>query len=139
MSRSGYNDYEGDDDDDEWRQIMWRGAVTRAIRGKRGQAFLREMIGAMDAMPEKRLVPGVLKSGCGVCAIGSVGVQRGVDMAALDPEYPPAIAAAFGISTAMVREIEWKNDQAGGYSETPEARWLRVRAWAETLTTETRR
>ena len=51
MSRSGYTD----DFDDQWALIRWRGAVTSAIRGKRGQEFLREMAAAMDAMPEKSL------------------------------------------------------------------------------------
>lgn len=61
MSRSGYyEDYEHD-----WYQIMWRGAVKRAIRGKRGQAFLREMLTALDALPEPRLIAEKLESGTG--------------------------------------------------------------------------
>lgn len=131
MSRSGYNDYEDDGDGSQWRQIMWRGTVASAVRGKRGQAFLREMVDALDAMPEKRLVHHVLEGECGVCAIGSVGVRRGLDMTALDPDDPGPIADAFGIAPPLVREIEWKNDQCGGRDETPEARWKRMRSWAE--------
>lgn len=56
MSRSGYVD----DMCDQWALIRYRGAVSSAIRGKRGQAFLREMLAALDAMPEKRLISGVL-------------------------------------------------------------------------------
>jgi hypothetical protein len=63
MSRSGYSD----DCDDQWRHIMWWGAVTSSIRGKRGQAFLREMRDALDAMPEKRLAPDALVRGGEVC------------------------------------------------------------------------
>jgi hypothetical protein len=37
MSRSGYSD-----DLENWSLIRWRGAVASAIRGRRGQAFLRE-------------------------------------------------------------------------------------------------
>ena len=44
----------------EWSLIRYRGAVKSAIRGKRGQAFLREMLAALDAMPEKRLSAGAL-------------------------------------------------------------------------------
>lgn len=44
MSRSGYND-----DCDGWALIRWRGAVNSAINGKRGQAFLRELVAALDA------------------------------------------------------------------------------------------
>ena len=40
MSRSGYSD-----DLDNWDLIRWRGQVSSAIRGKRGQGFLRELAG----------------------------------------------------------------------------------------------
>jgi hypothetical protein len=51
VSRSGYSDgCEG------WDLIRWRGAVESAIRGKRGQAFLKELLAALDALPEKKLV-----------------------------------------------------------------------------------
>jgi hypothetical protein len=56
MSRSGYTE----DCEDQWQLIRWRGAVRSAIRGKRGQAFLRELLAALDAMPEKRLIAGDL-------------------------------------------------------------------------------
>ena len=52
MSRSGYSDDEGE----PGQFAMWSGQVASAIRGKRGQAFLREMAEAMDAMPDKRLI-----------------------------------------------------------------------------------
>lgn len=45
MSRSGYNDYSIDN----WDLIRWRGQVASAIKGKRGQAFLRELIEALVA------------------------------------------------------------------------------------------
>lgn len=125
MSRSGYTE----DCDDQWRHIMWRGTVASAIRGKRGQAFLREMAEALDAMPEKRLVPHVLVQAGEVCAIGSVGAKRGVAMEALDPENPQQIAGAFGVAAPLVQEIEWMNDEAGPHKETPEQRWQRMRAW----------
>ena len=109
---------------------MWRGAVASSIRGKRGQAFLRELIEVLDAMPEKRLIANDLVKDGAVCAIGSVGVQRGVALEKLDPDYPEQIAEAFGIAAALVREIEWINDEGGLYAETPEIRWCRMRAWA---------
>ena len=52
MSRAGYTD----DMDDYWSWIRYRGAVRSAIRGRRGQAFLKEMLAALDALPEKRLI-----------------------------------------------------------------------------------
>ncbi len=141
MSRSGYTDDYGDDD-----PLMlgrWRGAVLSSIQGKRGQAFLREMIAALDAMPEKRLishdlvqhapafVPPEIAMPC-VCAIGSVGLKRGVAMEALDPHEADQIADTFGIAVALVREIEFENDECGRHRETPEERWSRMRSWAKT-------
>ena len=138
MSRSGYNDCD-DGDGAEWGQVMWRGAVASAMRGKRGQAFLREMVEALDAMPEKRLLAHVIKEECGVCAIGSVGVRRGLDMTKLDPEDPRPIAEAFGIAASLVQEIEWLNDECGWIHETPEARWQRMRIWVESAIVEAKR
>ena len=51
MSRSGYSE-----DCDGWALVRWRGAVKSAIRGQRGQAFLRELLAALDAIPDKRLI-----------------------------------------------------------------------------------
>ncbi|GHH09211.1 hypothetical protein GCM10008023_05570 [Sphingomonas glacialis] len=126
MGRSGYTE---DGDFDNWSHIRWRGQVASAMKGKRGQEFLRELIGALDALPEKRLIAHDLSTGGNVCAIGSVGIQRGVDMSKLDPEDPWAIAEAFGIAQQMVREIEYMNDE-GAYDETPEQRWRRMHRWA---------
>jgi hypothetical protein len=36
--------------------IRWQGVVKSAIRGKKGQAFLKELLSALDAMPEKKLI-----------------------------------------------------------------------------------
>ncbi|TPN44888.1 hypothetical protein [Mesorhizobium sp. B1-1-7] len=124
MSRSGYID----DMDDQWAHIRWRDAVKAAIRGKRGQAFLREMLAAMDALPEKKLVSSELETEGQVCAIGSVGRVRGIDMQKLDPEDIETVAATFGISEALAREIVFENDEAWGV-RTDEERFVRMRQW----------
>jgi len=130
MNRANYSD---DGGCDGWQLIMWRGAVASAIRGKRGQAFLREMLSVLDAMPVKRLIPEQLIEGGEVCALGAVGRARGVPL--LDkivPEDYERLARVFGISQALVREIEYEND--GGdydFEVTPEQRWDRVRRWVE--------
>lgn len=141
MSRSGYTD-----DIDNIALINWRGAVASAIRGKRGQAFLREMLAAMDALPEKRLIENDLQASGGYCALGTVGHARGLDMSNLDPEDHESVAAAFGVAHAMACEIMWVNDECSGdhrelvtlpsgekrerwRPDTPEERFARVRAW----------
>ncbi len=126
MGRACYTD----DIFDNWSHIRWRGAVASAIRGKRGQAFLRELRDALDAMPEKRLIAHDLQSDCGVCTLGSVGAKRGLDMQELDPYDYIDVAVAFGIAEPLVREIEFENDE-GSWGETPEQRWARMRQWVE--------
>lgn len=127
MSRSGYSD-----DCDGWALIRWRGAVTSAIRGKRGQSFLRELADALDAMPEKRLIRNELQSASGeFCTLGVIGHTRGLDLSRADPYDRETVAAIFGISPAMAAEIVFENDEAGWYDETPEGRWQRMRQWIE--------
>jgi hypothetical protein len=128
MSRSGYTD----DCESDWTLICWRGAVKRAINGRRGQAFLKEMLAALDAMPEKRLIRDELIDADGaVCAVGAVGKARGCDMTAVDPHDYHSVAGLFGVSRALVQEIEYENDEGAGYwrEETPEQRFSRVRRW----------
>lgn len=128
MSRSGYSE----DIDDQWSWVRWRGAVASAIRGKRGQSFLRELLEALDSMPEKRLIASELRQGGEVCALGSIGAKRGVELEALDPEDYDGIASAFGIAAPLVQEIEYMNDE-NYWGATPETRWRLVRDWVASL------
>jgi len=116
MSRSGYTN-----DDEDGTRNLWRSNVDRTLAGKRGQAFLREMLAALDAMPVKELVTDViLEEGAeegAVCAIGSVAEPR--DVAAI-----------------FVQEVAHENDEVGDrwvgdrrVHETPAERWTRMRKW----------
>lgn len=153
MSRSGYID----DIDDPLVLGRWRGRVASAIRGRRGQALLKEALAALDAMTDKKLVSGhlvfdgfqpvwdgeevvvggdVLVDRYGnalpmgsVCLLGAVGQRRGVDMSTMDPEDSDRVSAAFDIADPLAREIVFENDENGPYMETPEHRWKRMRAW----------
>lgn len=145
MSRSGYTDDNGDYK--QWRLIMYRGAVKSAFRGARGQAFLKELRDALDAMPVKELIAQSFKVEDGaVCALGAVGARRGLDMTkhnSADDDYDDGEGAAsaaheLGIAEAMAREIVWTNDEGSrGYrtedgkwrDERPDERWARVRMW----------
>lgn len=108
MSRSGYSD----DYDEDGTGGLWRGAVERSIRGKRGQSALKELAKAMDAMPVKMLAAESLVTEDGeFCTLGVLGAARGIDMKPLDPEDWDAVAKAFNIAPAMVREIVYENDE----------------------------
>lgn len=126
MSRSGYTD----DSDDRWEMICWRGAVKSAIRGKRGQQFLREMLAALDALPEHKLIANDLEQEGAVCALGAVGKARSMDMSRIDPYEPEMVAASFGIAAALAQEVVYINDEHWP-PETPESRYARVRRWVE--------
>lgn len=127
MSRSGYHD-----DLDPLDLGRWRGQVKSAIRGKRGQAFLKELAAAMDAMPEKVLIASELIDDDGdCCTIGVVCKSRGIDVSKIDYEEPEQVGAAVGIARQMAAEIEYENDEACYSTETPQDKWLRMRRWVE--------
>lgn len=124
MSRSGYSDGDGC-----MPLGLYRNAVDRAIGGKRGQAFLREMAAALDAMPVKELIANeIVRDDAHVCAIGSVALARQMDVRNLDTWDQAGIARRFGIATALAAEIAYENDD-GYQKETPAQRWTRMRAW----------
>ena len=126
MSRSGYTD----DDNDDGYFAMWRGQVASAIRGKRGQALLREMITALDAMPDKRLIASELIKDGEVCALGCIGRSRGLEMQDMDPDDHDQLGAVFNVAPQLIAEIEFINDESWG-AATPEARWMKMRKWAQ--------
>lgn len=109
MSRSGLIE---DDGDDPLAHGRWRGAVKSAINGKRGQAFLRELAAALDAMPEKALVAGELETedGC-LCTLGVIGKARGLDLGSMDIDDYDAIAGSLGVNAKIAQEIMWENDE----------------------------
>jgi hypothetical protein len=135
MSRSGYTT----DGWNDWRSIMYRGAVASAIRGKRGQAFLRELLAALEAMPERKLIAGRLeRDGC-YCTLGVIGAARGLDLKALDAPYDCApedvdlidhdkLVDVYGVASALLREIQYENDEHW-LPETDEQRWQRMHQW----------
>lgn len=124
MSRSGYSE-----DIEQWDLIRWRGAVASSLRGRRGQAFLREALRALEALPTKELIPNDLQADGAFCTLGAVGRSRGTDMTGVDPDDHYSVANAFSVPHSLACEIMWENDDAGPHLETPRARWERMRRW----------
>lgn len=145
MSRHGYSDDEGYDG----QFALWRGQVNNAIRGKRGQQFLRDLLAALDAMPVKRLTAQVLEAPDEVCAaatyqagadprltpctMGALGQARRVDMswfdreeAEDDPGYvADRLAADFNIAYQLAMEVQYWNDEGSVGTRVPDptVRW----------------
>ena len=132
MSRHGYSD-------DCENLAMWRGVIASATRGKRGQAFFRALLTALDAMPNKALVKGELETADGaVCALGCLGRTRGVDIAAVDTHDWETLGELFNIAPQLAQEVMYINDESG-WRDTPEDRWESVRGWvARQIRPETR-
>lgn len=120
MSRSGYSE------DCEYLEL-WRGAVDRAIAGRRGQTLLQELEAALLALPEKRLCAfDVANPKTGeVCALGAVALKRRLDKGAvrlaalreIEEEFPEGVEAEtmcgeFNIAEALAKEITYINDEA---------------------------
>lgn len=137
MSRCGYSD-----DLDPLDLGRWRAQVASAIRGKRGQAFLRDLLAALDAMPDKRLVEQEFETDGEVCTLGCIARARGIDMTKFDPEDELVghdIGPALGIAHQLAREIMWENDEFYTWDPTrgrirddptePERRWKYMRDW----------
>jgi hypothetical protein len=83
----------------------------------------------IDALPEKKLITDDLQAEGQVCAIGSVGLARQIDMSKIDPHDPSQVSGAFGINEKLAREIVYENDEAWYIRETPEQRFQRMRNW----------
>lgn len=133
MSRSGYCD-DWDGDGLPWQ--FYRHAVDLAIKGKRGQAFLKELAKEMDAMPERALISGHLVTPDGACCtMGVICRARNIDLTGIDQSDARAIAPKVDIAGCLAAEIAHKNDgEEDEYTdsedrETPQDRWERMRKW----------
>lgn len=141
MSRSGYTD----DMDDNWALIRWRGAVASAIKGKRGQALLKEMEAALLVLPEKVLISNEFANAADgtVCALGAIALKRRLDkgqdraeaLKEIEKEFPEGceaeeIAEEMGIADALCKEITYVNDEDFTYGDTsPSKRYEDVLKW----------
>ena len=114
--------------------------LAAAIRSKRGQKLLRDLLGALDAMPEKLLIASDFVWPDGkCCALGALGLTRG-----MDSEYMQSMgvdclvdfskaARAFAAPPSLIEWIMRENDLGMGAqrmnrSEAQKQRWIYMRA-----------
>jgi len=128
MSRSGYScDCENIG--------LWRQAVERAVKGRRGQKALALITKALDAMPDKQLAANSFQSDCGPCTFGALAQLLGIDTSdleakpGLDEDYVDRdeVGRRFDVAPSMAAEIMFLNDEGCVYSESPAQRWQRMR------------
>jgi hypothetical protein len=129
-----------DYDYEPWMEGQAAGALRSAIRGRRGQQLLRDLIAGLDALPVPELAAGSLEdpeTGC-VCALGAVRIQRGTDAVPLwfDPTDPDVdwrnLAAPFDISETLANAVVSQNEYCDERNDeqSRRRRWRSVRAWA---------
>ena len=140
------SDYEPRDGAPPWE--FWAQAVANATKGKRGQAFLRELRKALLAMPDKRLIAGDMITPTGeVCALGQFAVYKGKAAELRQSfifqnegeEYTEEedlsesanwVAYRFNVPTCLAFDVAYANDEEFHY-DTPEARWRLMLQWID--------
>lgn len=125
MSRSGYTD-----DMDDLSFGRWRAIIASATRGRRGQAFFKELLVALDSMQDKRLIKddAIDEDGC-MCTLGAAARHKGIDPEDLDVYDHEDLGKRLNIAEQLSQEVMFINDEWGSSSETPEQRWQRMRDW----------
>lgn len=127
MSRSGYSD----DCDDILQFGRWRGIVSSATRGKRGQTLFKDLLAALDAMPVKELIRNKLKDPTGnFCTLGVLAEKRGLEIEQIDPEDADQVGTEFDIAAPLAQEIVYMNDEACSHL-SPADRWAFMRKWVQ--------
>ena len=132
MDRSNYTE---DPNDDVLAYGRYRGQAASCIRGKRGQAFIRELLEALDGMENKELISGKLINEKGqACAIGAVLLGRGKsedEVQAIEYDDSRSVALELGIPCQLVGEIEFMNDNFYTSDHHNSMRWRYIKQWAE--------
>ncbi len=150
--RIGYSE----DEDYPGQFGLWQANCNRSLKGKAGQAALRELEAALLALPDKRLTSGVYKDedGC-VCPLAALAKYKGVADADLqaDPEYDmEQVGVELGVPRLAAWKIvelndlqlsgttlifgegpyRWPSEQPYAYVPiTPEQRYERVLQWVQ--------
>lgn len=145
------DDFDYMDAEQQARVNLWRGNLHRQIRSKRGQAFLKELLAAIEVLPDKRLASGVIAKPDGpVCSLGAMALARriasGEDPRLVLDELSSIIVddsderwkgeeieewakQELACPSHLAWEIPFVNDYGSFHSETPESRYERMVAW----------
>lgn len=146
MSRITYCD----DEDFQNQAYLWEANQERSIKGRKGQAALRELEAALLALPEKRLIAEELENAAGeVCAVGALAKFKGkenprvaADLGQVpldDNEVLPEeleevtidLAQQLGIPRMVAVAVVHENDDCWPANITPEQRYNKMLAWTQ--------
>ena len=126
---------------------LWAANAERAIKGRKGQKFLREVEQALLALPEPRLIAGSFCLGGEVCLMGAAAVQRRIDAGMDRADALTEVEESFGgerdddgacvgrrelgLTFVLAWELAYLNDgdEYHGSNWTPEERYTRCLAW----------
>jgi hypothetical protein len=140
-----------EDEDFNNQSLLWEANQERCIRGKKGQAALRELEAALLALPQKRLITDELENAQGdVCAIGALARFKGKENPMIgdsfgDPEdsltigvdeierATIALAQELGVPRLAALAVVRENDEDDYYpvTVTPERRYERMLKWVQ--------
>lgn len=137
------------DEDFPNQAALYQANTERALKGKRGKAFLRELEAALLTLSEKRLIEGRVCEEGQVCAMGALALKRKVDSGMqvkealewLEAEAPEEgyadetgrfMEKHFGIMERLSIHAAYVNDEYGAYGrQTAEERYGKVLKWVQ--------
>ena len=130
MNRVNYQE-----DATPWEFLRYRGAVLSAIKGKRGQKLLKDLLEAFDSMQIKELVANELQGESGVCTLGCIAKAKGMDWSNWNDFKSDIISKELNIAKSLVNEIAFENDEICYFDKdsekTRKKRWQKMRTWVE--------
>jgi len=104
-----------EDEDYPGQFALWQGNCQRSLKGKAGQAALRELEAALLALPDKRLIAHKMIDHEGdVCAIGALAKHKGRDLLSEPNVYEDGEfdgdgeMEEIGMELGMPRLVAWK-------------------------------
>lgn len=137
--------YSEEDEDFPGQAELWQANCERSLKGKKGQASLRDLEAALLALPSPRLIAGELQNKAGeVCAIGALAKFKGHECPIVaygldefgDTEIDPIdvesatidLAKTLGVPRMVAIAVAAENDAAWVKLDS-EQRYQRVLAW----------